>query len=183
MYFSARMIREVADRYGYPPVIAMNAPVSADEFEFIRSTQSYGRCHDVTLYIFKGTKVIVTSKHHYPPGLYRAPSGGLKPYEEFHEGVFREAHEEAGVKIELQKYILQVNASFSCGNRVIPWRTHVFTAKYLSGKIAPVDIAEIREARLADLAEFEEFKRIAAGIESGGLHYRTRLHDEVLRFL
>jgi 8-oxo-dGTP pyrophosphatase MutT (NUDIX family) len=177
------MIQAAADRFGYPPVISMRAPVSLQEYQFIRSTQSYGRCHDITLYIFKGNKVIVNAKHHYPPGLYRAPSGGLKPGEDLIEGAAREAYEETGTKIRLMRYILQINVSFTCGAKTIPWKTHIFTAKYISGKIAPVDIAEIREAKLAALAEFDEYKKIIAGMESGGLAYRARLHDEALRFL
>jgi len=183
MYFNSRMIQLVADRYGYPPVIKMAAPVSQQEFQFIRSTQSYGRCHDFTLYIFKGNKVIVNAKHSYPRGLFRAPSGGLKPGEEFHEGVSREIMEETGTAAKLNKYILQVNVSFVNGARAIPWKTHVFTAEYLSGKIAPVDISEIREVKFAELSEFDEYKKIIAGLESGGLSYRSRLHDEVVRLL
>jgi len=183
MYFTARMLQLVADRYGYPPVIAMSAPVDDEEYDFIRSTQSYGRCHDVTFYIFKGNKVIVNAKHHYPAGLYRAPSGGLKPGEEFEEGAYREIYEETGTKARLERYILQVNVSFTCGRKVIPWRTHVLTAKYVSGKIEPIDHREIREAKLAELAEFDNYKRIIAGLESGGLSYRARLHDEVLKLL
>ena len=177
------MLQKVADRYGYPPVIAMNAPVDEDEYNFIRSTQSYGRNHDFTLYIFKGNKVIVNAKHHYPDGLFRAPSGGLKPGEEFEEGVIREAYEETGTKIKLQRYILQINVSFSFGRKSIPWRSHIFTAKYVSGKIAPTDHREIREARLADMVEFDEFKKIIDGMESGGLAYRARLHEEVTKLL
>jgi len=183
MYFTPRMIQMAADHYGYPPTILMEAPVSEDEYNFIRSTQTFGRCHDITMYIFKGNKVIVNAKHHYPPGLYRAPSGGLKPSETLLEGIEREAYEETGCKIIVQKYILQVHVSFSCGRKSIPWKTHVFTANYKSGKIQPIDIREIRETRLADLAEFEDFKKIISRMESGGLSYRARLHDEVLRFL
>ncbi len=183
MYFTSRMVQAVADRYGYPPIINMRAPVNQQEFQFIRSTQAYGRSHDFTLYIFKGSEVIVNAKHHYPRGLYRAPSGGLKPGEDFHEGVLREAFEETGTSIELSKYLLQVNVSFTYGTRSIPWKTHVFTAKYKSGKIAPIDITEIREAKLAGLSEFDEYRKIISGLESGGLSYRARLHDEVIRFL
>lgn len=183
MYFTARMLQKVADRYGYPPVIAMDAPVDEEEYDFIRSTQSYGRNHDFTLYIFKGNKVIVNAKHNYPDGLYRAPSGGLKPGEDFEEGVFREAYEETGSKIKLQRYILQVNVSFSFGRKLIPWRTHVFTAQYISGKIEPTDHREIRETKLVDLADFDIYKYIISRMESGGLSYRARLHDEVLKLL
>ncbi len=183
MYFDSRMIQEVADRYGRPPIINMEAPVNSEEYEFIRSTQSFRRQHDVTLYIFKACQVIVNSKHHYPPGLYRAPSGGLKPGEEFLEGVYREAYEETGAKIEVIKYVLQAKVNFVCEHHFIPWKTHVFIAKYQSGRIHPIDIHEIREAKLADLSEFEQYKKIIEGLESGGLHYRARLHDEVMKHL
>lgn len=183
MYFTPRMVQIVADQYGYPPVIKMDAPVDEQEYNFIRSTQTFGRCHDITVYAFKNNKIVVNAKHHYPDGLYRAPSGGLKPGEDFHEGVHREMYEETGTKIELVKYILQVNVYFSCGRKLLPWRTHVFTARYISGRIRPIDIREIREVKLADLSEFEQYKKIISGMESGGLSYRARLHDEVLRFL
>jgi 8-oxo-dGTP pyrophosphatase MutT (NUDIX family) len=161
----------------------MEAAVDFEEYSFIRSTQYYGRCHDVTLYIFKGNKVIVNAKHSYPEGLYRAPSGGLKPAETFEEGALREAYEETGTKIELDRYILQINVSFTCGKKSIPWRTHVMTANYKSGKIRPVDIGEIREAKLAELSEFDEYKKIIEFLDSGGLAYRARLHDEVVKLL
>jgi 8-oxo-dGTP pyrophosphatase MutT (NUDIX family) len=183
MYFTPRMLQKVADRYGYPPIIAMDAPVDEEEYNFIRSTQYHGRCHDITLYIFRGNKIIVNAKHHYPKGLFRAPSGGLKPGESFEEGTLREAKEETGVNIQLLRYILQVNVSFSCGRKSIPWRTHVFTAEYKSGKIAPTDHREIREARLVELAAFDEYKKIIGRMESGGLAYRARLHDEVIKLL
>jgi len=183
MYFTPRMLQMVADHYGYPPVVSMTAPVDIEEYNFIRSTQHYGRCHDITMYIFKDNQLIVNAKHQYPAGLFRAPSGGLKPGEPFKDGALREAYEETGTQIELQKYILQVNVEFTCGSKYIPWRTHVFTAKYLSGEIRPIDTREIREVKLADLAEFDEFKRMISRLDSGGLAYRARLHDEVLKHL
>jgi len=183
MYFTPRMVQMVADQYGYPPLINMVAPVDREEFDFIKSTQYFGRSHDVTMYIFKETRLIVNAKHHYPEGLFRAPSGGLKPGETFEEGVHREAYEETGIAIELDRYILQVNVNFVCGKHYIPWRTHVITAHYLSGELKPIDTREIREVKLADLSEFDDFKQIINYLDSGGLKYRARLHDEVVKLL
>ena len=177
------MIQMVADQYGYPPLINMVAPVDQEEFDFIRSTQYFGRCHDVTMYIFKGNQVIVNAKHHYPSGLFRAPSGGLKPGETFEEGTLREAYEETGAEIELDKYILQINVNFICGLKYIPWRTHIMTAHYKSGELKPIDTREIREVKVADFSEFDEFKKIIQYLNSGGLKYRARLHDEVAKLL
>jgi len=184
MYVTHRLIQEAADIYGYPPVVHMHAPVDHQEFEFIRSTQHYGRCHDITMFIFKGSKLIVIAKHHYPPGLYRPPSGAIKPGETLEQGALREAYEETGTKIELTRYILQVSANFTDGRGHIPWRSHVFTARYISGEIKPIDTREIREVAIASLDDFEKYKEIIRNkTASGGLNYRARLHDEVLRLL
>jgi 8-oxo-dGTP pyrophosphatase MutT (NUDIX family) len=184
MYVTYRHIQEAADRYGYPPVIQMVAPVDREEYEFIRSTQHYGRAHDVTMFIFKGQKLLVIAKHNYPEGLFRPPSGAIKPTESLAEGALREAYEETGCEIELTRYILQVNVNFTDGRGVIPWTSHVFTGKYISGDPHPIDTREIREVSLARLDEFEKYKEIIRNKTiSGGLNYRARLHDEVLRLL
>jgi 8-oxo-dGTP pyrophosphatase MutT (NUDIX family) len=176
MYVTYRHIQEAADRYGYPPVIHMTQVVDPEEWEFIRSTQHYGRAHDVTMFIFKGAEVLVIAKHHYPPGLFRPPSGAVRPGESLVEGAMREAYEETGCRIELCRYILQINVRFTDGKGSIPWTSHVFTGRWISG--------EIREVRLASLNEFDTYKQIIRQkTTSGGLNYRARLHDEVLRLL
>jgi 8-oxo-dGTP pyrophosphatase MutT (NUDIX family) len=184
MYVTYRMIQDVADRFGYPPVIQMVAPVDPQELEFIQSTQHDGRCHDITMFIFKKSDILVISKHHYPEGLYRPPSGAIHPGETVIQGALREAYEETGCKIELNRYILQVNAVFTDGRVQVPWRSHVFTANYLSGDLKPIDTREIREVQLAKVNDFARYKEIIkTKTSSGGLNYRARLHDEVLRLL
>ncbi len=184
MYVTFRHIQEAADKFGYPPVIHMKAPVDCQEFEFIRSTQHYGRSHDVTMFIFKGPELIVIAKHNYPPGLFRPPSGACHPGESLEQGALREAYEETGCEIELNRYILQVNVDFTCGEHVIPWKSHIFTGHYVAGEIKPIDTREIREVGIATIEDFEFYKEIIRyKTASGGLNYRARLHDEVLRLL
>lgn len=184
MYVSYREIQEAADRLGYPPVVKMTAPVDRVEWDFIRSTQSYGRAHDVTMFIFKGKSLIVIAKHNYPKGLFRPPSGAAKPGESLIAGGLREAYEETGCKIEFDRYLLQINVRFTCEGKVIPWKSHIFGGHYISGEIKPIDTREIREVTLASLTDFELYKQIIkTKTASGGLNYRARLHDEVLRLL
>jgi 8-oxo-dGTP pyrophosphatase MutT (NUDIX family) len=184
MYVTYRLIQEAADRYGYPPVIHMTAPVDETEWDFIRSSQRYGRAHDITMFIFKHSRVLVIAKHHYPQGLYRPPSGAIHPGESIAEGGIREAYEETGCEVALDKYVLQINVDFTDGKRVIPWKSHIFAGHWVSGEPHPIDTREIRDVKLAELDEFETFKRIIhTKTHSGGLNYRARLHDEVLRLL
>jgi 8-oxo-dGTP pyrophosphatase MutT (NUDIX family) len=136
------------------------------------------------MFIFRGSQLIVIAKHHYPEGLYRPPSGAIKPGETLMQGALREAYEETGCQIKLTRYLLQVNAIFTDGRRHLPWKSHVFAAKHISGDPKPIDTREIREVSLATLDDFRKYKEIIRQkTSSGGLNYRARLHDEVLKLL
>jgi 8-oxo-dGTP pyrophosphatase MutT (NUDIX family) len=138
----------------------------------------------VTLFIIKDGCMVVIKKPMYPPGAYRAPSGGVDPGEPFEEGAIREAHEETGFVISLEKYILRVRVRFSNGARSIDWTSHVFTAYPIAGKLEPIDTHEIAEARFATVAELMGSIRdalLASG--STGLKYRSDLNDVVMRRL
>ena len=183
MYVSQNMINEMADRYGDPKRAEFSFPVSGHEYAFIRSTQKYQREHDATVYIIKDGEVVVIAKHHYPPGMYRAPSGGLHPGESFEEGIAREVLEETGTEITLERFLLVSNVTFTNSSGEIPWRSFVFQARYAKGEFQFTDTREIREVRLARLSEFDTFGRIMRSLDVGGLHYRAALHEAVAPLL
>lgn len=183
MYVSQDMIDQMAARYGQPDFVRFTFPVADREFAFIRSTQKFQREHDATLYIIKDGQIVVTAKHHYPPGLYRAPSGGLHPGESFEDGIAREMMEETGTEIELERFVLFSNVTFINQSGKIPWRSYVFQARYVRGDFNFTDTWEIREVRLASLDEFETFGRIMRASDIGGLHYRAALHEAVAPLL
>jgi len=190
MFVTENMIADMAARYGQPERAGFRYELPADQFGRIRASQKHGRNHDVTVYIRKGDDFVVIAKHMYPPELFRAPSGGLRPGEPFLDGVNREITEETGCTVELERFLLRTAVSFvrgedgsSSGNAVIEWRSLVFLARYISGDFRFTDHQEIREVRLATLDEFENFSRIMRATDIGGLHYRAALHDTVKRLL
>jgi len=184
MYVTEDMIAWMAEQYGRPERHPFAVPVPDQEYDFIRSTQKNGRNHDITLYILRGDQVIVNAKHFYPPGLYRAPSGGLNLGEDFHLGVDRETMEETGCRIELTRFLLRTDVRFRKEDGdAIRWRSLVFLARYVSGDFKFTDHREIREVRLADWGEFQTFGRIMRQSDKGGLHYRAALHDAVAELL
>jgi 8-oxo-dGTP pyrophosphatase MutT (NUDIX family) len=126
---------------------------------------------------------VVIAKHFYPPGLYRAPSGGLHPGEDFETGIAREVGEETGCSVVLDKFLLRTAVTFSHEHGNVFWRSFVFLADYKSGDFRHTDTYEIREVRLADWSEFESFGRIMRTMEVGGLHYRAALHETVVELL
>ena len=190
MFVTENMIVDMAARYRQPERADFRYVLPADQFGRIRASQKHGRNHDVTVYIRKDDEFVVIAKHMYPPELYRAPSGGLRPGEPFLDGINREITEETGCTVELERFLLRTAVSFvrredssSSGYGIIEWRSLVFLARYVSGDFQFTDHREIREVRLATLDEFEGFSRIMRATDIGGLHYRAALHDTVKRLL
>lgn len=202
MYITAETIGELEKKYGRPNELSFAYEMTRREFEVVRASQKHGRSHDVTLFIFDkddqsasrnhsargnlddGVPVVVIRKPMYPPGAYRAPSGGVAPGEPFEQGALREAYEETGLVVSLEKYIIRARVCFSSGARLIDWTSHVFTSSSAGGKLDPIDTHEIAEARFVTIREMMVSIRsalLASG--STGLRYRSELADAVVRWL
>jgi ADP-ribose pyrophosphatase YjhB (NUDIX family) len=184
MYITAEIIRDVEQRFGSPVEIALAYEMTPREFDMVRRSQKHGRAHDVTLFIIEDERIVVIKKPMYPPGAYRAPSGGIAPGERFEDGAIREAHEETGLEIALEKYILRARVKFTSNGDVIDWSSHIFTAHPTGGLLQPIDTHEIAEARFATIDELMGSVRdalLASG--SSGLKYRAELNDIVIAML
>lgn len=158
------------------------------------------RVHDVTLFIIEDDRIAVIRKPMFPPGAFRAPSGGVAPGETMEEGALREGMEETGLRLELLRYVLRVTATFC--PRTVPkgglglppevadpsdpsafrWWIHVLLARPCGDTtLAPVDTHEIAEARWVGLDDLQGAIRenlLATGWALFG--YRVALTDAVL---
>src|SRR3989442_1481306 len=136
------------------------------------------RAHDVTLFIFNGERLALIRKHGFEPGIWRPPGGGVKPGEDFVAGVEREALEETGLRVELQRYLVDATAHFVYVPYNVPWRTHIFLATTEDDELAPRDTDEIQAARWGTLPELSGPLRerlLATG--RAFWRYRVALHD------
>jgi len=210
MFVTDEMVTDMALRFGVPERVWFEFPVLKDEFDRIRASQKQRRRHDATVYVRKDEQFVVIAKPFYPPGQYRAPSGGLKPEETFDDGIAREMAEEIGCEIALKRFLLISRVRFrlsdhgptwsgpecslpltepllnfgeEAADRVIDWISFVFLADYLSGDFQFTDTHEISEVRLAKLEEFNQFSDKMRQSEVGGLHYRAALHDFISKIV
>jgi 8-oxo-dGTP pyrophosphatase MutT (NUDIX family) len=174
------MLAEIERKYGRPREMVMSFLMNPKEFEMLQSSMKDGRNSDVTLFIFKDDKVIVIAKPWYPEGLFRAPSGGIKPGEDIESTAKREAYEETGTEIELKSYILRIQVTFTCSGNKKEWTSHVFTGRYLSGDLKPIDTREIKRVALMGLDELFSLEPILLKQNSGGLKYRAALTDAAM---
>jgi len=183
MYIDDKTIKAVESKYGEPVLRTTRFEMGKREFEGLKGSQKNGRSHDITLYIRKGEEFVVNAKHFYPAGLFRAPSGGIEPGEDLVEGAKREAIEETGSIVELERYILRIGVEFFCEDEAVQWTSHVFLADFISGDLSQRDTREIREVSLASLNDFDHFGEVMRASSIGGFHYRAYLHDQVRELL
>jgi 8-oxo-dGTP pyrophosphatase MutT (NUDIX family) len=163
-------------RYGEPLQLEWEGEIS--EREHSLATYNPQRTHDVTLFIFNGERLALIRKHGFEPGIWRPPGGGVKPGEDFVAGVQREALEETGLRVELERYLVDATARFVHEPHDVPWRTHVFLATTEDGVLSPQDADEIEAARWGTLAELSGPLRerlLATG--RAFWRYRVALHD------
>lgn len=182
-YILQEDILEAERQFGKPVELSTKIEATPRELSRIRRSQRRGRAHDITLFIFKGDKLLFISKPFYPEGLYRAPSGAALPGESIVQGARREALEETGTEIELERYIMRIKATFYSGEDHIDWMTHVFKARHVSGEIAPRDKQEIKEAKLVNTSEVSGFNQIMLSTGSAGFRYRVFLTEHAMRIL
>lgn len=182
MHLTDEILAPIRARYGEPDVLEWEGEISEREHSI--ATYNPARLHDVTLFILNGDQLALIRKHPFPPDIWRPPGGGVRPGEEFVEAVQREALEETGLNVELERYLVEARARFLYRPPGLDWRTHVFLATTVDDEIAPIDTEEIAEARWGTLEELGGPLRerlLATG--RAFWRYRVALHDAALAAL
>jgi len=180
MHLTEAVLAPLRRRYGEPRPLIWQGEVSAAEHALAGAVPR--RRHDVTFFVLDPRgRLALIQKPSYPPEVWRPPGGGVKPGEEFEAGVRREALEELGVEIELDRFLVSSEAVFHSGDDVIDWRTHVFSARTHADELRPIDTHEISAARWGTTAELAGPLRTAMLATGRALwRYRIALHDAAL---
>jgi ADP-ribose pyrophosphatase YjhB (NUDIX family) len=183
MHVDELVLAPVREAFGEPVVMPWEGEIGDREWEV--ATYNPVRTHDVTLFILDPSqRIALIRKPHFAADVWRPPGGGIKPGEDFAAGAIREALEETGLQVELQRYLVATDAIFRNGGRELPWHTHVLLATTNDEAIAPADGDEIAEARWGTLDELAGPLRerlLATG--RAFWRYRVALHDAALQAL
>jgi 8-oxo-dGTP pyrophosphatase MutT (NUDIX family) len=92
--------------------------------------------------------------------------------------VQREALEETGLRVELQRYLVDATAHFVYEPYEVPWRTHVFLATTDDDELSPQDTEEIQAARWSTLPELSgPLRERLLTTGRAFWRYRVALHD------
>jgi ADP-ribose pyrophosphatase YjhB (NUDIX family) len=170
----------VRERYGPPHVLQWEGEIS--DAEWALATYNPKRVHDVTLFVLDSSdRIALIRKPHFAEGVWRPPGGGIKAGEDVVAGAQREALEETGLRVEIERYLVATDASFRNAGRELGWHTHVFLARTEDTELAPTDPDEIAAARWGTLDELRGPLRerlLATG--RAFWRYRVALHDTSL---
>ena len=199
MHLTDEVLAPIRARYGEPSILEWAGEISEREWGI--ATYNPERRHDVTLFILNGPmpeahdralpgraaaspRLALIRKPMFPPDIWRPPGGGVKPGEDFVEAVRREALEETGLDVQLERYLVEARAVFHFREPPLDWRTHVFLAHSDNEAIEPRDTEEIAEARWGTVEELAGPLRerlLATG--HAFWRYRVALHDAAIAAL
>jgi 8-oxo-dGTP pyrophosphatase MutT (NUDIX family) len=182
MHLTDEVLAPIRARYGVPSILEWAGEITAREYGV--ATYNPKRRHDVTLFVLNESRLALIRKPTFPPDIWRPPGGGVKPGEDFVEAVKREALEETGLHVELDRYLVEARAVFHFGEPPLDWRTHVFSALTTDEAIEPLDTVEIAEARWGTLEELAgPLRDRLLGTDRAFWRYRVALHDAALAAL
>jgi 8-oxo-dGTP pyrophosphatase MutT (NUDIX family) len=184
VHIGRHIIQELVRKVGQPTVERWTISMEENEFNELKKQIERGRAHDVTVLIGRGNGLAVIRKPQYPSGAYRIPSGGVRPEESFIDGAVREAKEETGLDVEIERYLLHVLVTFTFGREYAKWSTHVLSARALTFQLAPTDTKEIAEAKWVSWDELlGTVNTVLRDTGLGGLNYRARLQERTHELL
>ncbi len=180
MHVTDEILAPLRERYGNPVLLEWEGEISEQEHSI--ATYNPKRMHDVTLFILDpDERIALIRKPMFEQGIWRPPGGGVKPGEDFEEAVKREAFEETGVRVELERYLVASQVRFVYEPADVPWRTHVFLARTEDTELEPQDTEEIAGARWGTLDELGgPLRDRLLATDRAFWRYRVALHDAAL---
>ncbi|MGH7739299.1 MAG: GNAT family N-acetyltransferase [bacterium] len=174
-------LASIRARYGHPYHQWMTQEFDELGWKLVQKSLLQKRFHDVTLLIEGPDKrFALMSKHSYPPGVFRSPSGGVEIGEDLATGALREALEETGLNISLRRFIHQITLDIVYENDVARWDSYIFHATTRETDLRPLDKKEVREAQWATRPQLDLMAHRLRDTGNGGLIYRGNLTEASL---
>ena len=174
--FLRPQLSSIRSRFGYPYHQWMTQEFDEPGWKLVQRSLSQKRTHDVTMLIQgPDERFALMSKHSYPPGIFRSPSGGVNPGEDLVAGAVREAKEETGLNIDLKRFLLHITLDISHQGDVATWDSYIFHATTRDKELKPIDLKEVKDCQWAGRDQMYQMVTKLKETGNGGLIYRGDL--------
>jgi len=179
-------IDELARQHG--PIERRSYSLEMDKRQFEDWQRALAkRRGEVVLIVRRPGGVILHTKDFYPAGTYRLPSGGVKWGEGVLHALHREAREEMGLEIEVERFLGLLEYEFHCQGETIPFASYVFLIRGAGDKLTPQDKEEhITSFQPVPLAELSVVANRLRGLEGDWRdwgEFRAIAHDFVAEMM
>lgn len=135
-------IAELSKLYGEPVHRQYVLGVSRETYEWWSKAERK-REGEVVLFIRRiNGKLILHSKDFYPAGTLRVPSGGIKKGESLLNAARREAFEETGLPVAVERFLAIVEFEFRFQALSLPFPSYLFLLRELGGELKAKDTDE-----------------------------------------
>jgi len=167
MELEPRIERELAslgERFGRPRTV--NASVDDSFDDPIRKPDRYG---EVAMVIRRPNgKLLLAIKTFYPRGAHRLPTGGIHHGEGVYDALVREAHEETGLDLVVERFLARIAYRAPGGGPPL-FHTFAFLLRETGGTLGAIDESEqIEEWREVDAAELPGVAQFLDHLETSG---------------
>jgi 8-oxo-dGTP pyrophosphatase MutT (NUDIX family) len=155
-----RGVAEAVARYGQPVERKYTYPVSRETLLYWESILRKRAAEVVLLLRRPNGRYLVHTKAFYSPGVYRLLSGGIKPGEDLLMAVRREAWEETGLEVRIERFLGVIQHVFSYQGKSLPFTSYLFLVAEEGGTLGNRDpeeaISAYREIEPTDLLRLAE---------------------------
>ncbi len=172
---SAAITSEVATlarRYGAPRVV--DSPIDDSFDDPIRKPDRFG---EVCMVVRRPNgRLLLSIKTFYPRGAYRLPTGGIHHGERIYDALVREAHEETGLDVEVERFLAHIRYQPAGRPEGGPlFHTFAFLLGERGGELGAIDTTEqiegwreVEPRALPDVAAFLDDLRSSGSVAIGG---------------
>ena len=184
---SPEEIGELSTYYGPMERRGYSLEMGGKGFEDWRRKSPVDRRGEVVFVVKRPAGVILHTKDFYPPGTYRLPSGGVGWGESVLGALHREAWEETGLEIEVERFLGLLEYEFRCQEETMPFVSYVFLVREAGGELAPQDkeeqILSFRHVPMAELSAVADSLRAMEEDWRDWGEFRAIAHDFVVEMM
>ncbi|MDQ2730173.1 MAG: NUDIX hydrolase [Armatimonadota bacterium] len=148
-------VEHLAERYGEPRRELVEIEADPEFFRHFQASLRRRRAEVGLVIRRKSGNILLTTKVFYPAGVFRLPTGGIKPGEAVEEALWRELQEETGLSVEATQFAALLEYRMTAGTNVVRFATYLFVLDAPDGEPHCSDpdeeICEFREVSPAEL--------------------------------